>query len=306
MSESVEESLPQTRQDIVNSSTYYDTKCAKVVKWFWGDWTSYLYSEERIWAKYWIMQTSRIILTFMLYWNTVFRIIENILQGDFVRSQFFFTTFGIYATLYSETILIITSFLTKRQGYDQHKRWIICMWKHINLAVIVTLEINTVITVVFWLGIYLLTGPGSRGPSSYIDHSLPMIILLLEFICVGWVVRYTYFLVYLAIALLYLPVNAAYSLTIGSPLYSSIAWDSYETAASIVAIAILSVVVFVLYLLISKYRYVRYLRRKTESVKNSKVEMSSTPNSPDRGIEFENEEQHPWENGNENWEISQP
>lgn len=306
MSEDVQESASQTRQDIINSPTYYDTKCARVGKWFWGDWSSYLYSEERVLVKYWIMQTSRIILTSMLYWNTVFRIIENILQGDFVRSQFFFTTFGIYATLYSETILILTSFWTKRNGYDKQKRWIVNTWKHNNLAVIVTLEINTVITVVFWLGIYLLTGPGSRGPSSYIDHSLPMSILLLEFICVGWVIRYTYFLVYLAIALLYLPVNAAYSLTIGSPLYSSIAWDSYQTAVSIVAIAVVSVVIFVLYLLISRYRYVRYLRRKTEAVKNSKEELSSTPKSRDRGIEFENEEQHPWENGNENWEISQP
>lgn len=161
----------------------------------------YIYAEERLYAPHWLIQTFRIILTLALYGNTIFRITYQIQDGDFWKSQLYFTTFSLYCTLYTETFIIITSFYTRKHGFDPRKRWLVNLQKHNNLFLSISLGAEAVTTVVYWFGIALLTGMGSRVISATIDHSLPFFILLGDLFMVGWVYRYTYFIVFITAAL---------------------------------------------------------------------------------------------------------
>lgn len=260
--------------------------CQKFDRWFWGQYKPYIYSEQRLYMNYWFIQIFRILFTLALYGNTIYRFYYNIRDGELLHSQFYFTTFGIYITLYTETAIIITSFWTRKQGYDENRRHMVNWWKHNNLMMSVALGCEAVITVVYWFGIAFVTSIGDEVVSSSLDHSLPVFILIGDFIMVGWIFRYTYYIVFFIVAFGYMPINYAYVKETNNPIYENIAWRTYKSYVYVLAILIVGIILYFILTLVSRKRYSRYVRQNVELAKEMDPnESGSLKNSKNPDLE---------------------
>jgi len=239
----------------------------KFTTWFWGpSYEELYYAENRVYIPYWLLQTVRIVLVLVIYGNTIYRIIYNIEDGELLHSQVYFTTFGIYITLYLMTFLVISSFYFKINGFDPNNITHARIWKHHNLVMALAIGSEIVITVVYWIGVSFFTEMSSKVVSSFFDHSIPLAVLMFDFIFVGWVFKYTYTFIFIILALLYIPINASYTLTSDDPIYENISWKTYDTGVIVGIIMFFGGLGFIMMLAVSRCRYKRYQKRNISIV----------------------------------------
>jgi hypothetical protein len=235
-----------------------DSFCTKLDKLFWGDYRNHIYPESRLYANYWFIISVRILLTLVLHIDNIYRVWYTHSEGKFNRYQFYFTTWSLYLTIYSETFIIFTSLYNKLNGFDVRKRWQRNLWKHNVAFFCVAVVCETVVPIMYWPLIYDYRGLAPEQIMRIVDHSIPTIVLIFDFFTVGWLFRPTYISFIVGLFVLYVPLNGIYTSTHTEPLYEFLTWKSVFTLYYLGLIIGICLVSFLIYWLFSSWRYYRY------------------------------------------------
>lgn len=276
-------------------------------KWndhFWGiDYLEYVYAEERMYVPWWLLQTFRIVTLLALIGNTTYRFYYSAEEDIIGQKQLFYTSWSLYITIYTMLFVILTSFYTHHRGYDPEKPWLVNLLLHNNLFFSLSLGMQAVTTLIFWVGIMFFTDIGGHPVSAALDHSLAFFLLITDFIVVNWVFRWTYSYVFIFVSLLYIPVNASYTVTTDDPIYSSITWDGYKTAIFVPLIMLVGVLSFALLLTIARKRYQKHLEENVKIAKT--MDPNVQPHDPEAQSVSRNEH-HPNNNRPNEDDDSEP
>ena len=124
--------------------------------------------------------------------------------------------------------------------------------------------------------------------SIYIDHLIPLVALIIDFILVGYVFRWTYVIpLILYTVVLYMPVTYFYSENSDDDLYKILSWDSPMTLVWIIICTIIVLTGYGIFLSISIYRYKKHLRKNQGERNNQENIPARQPN-----FDFENQENY--------------
>ena len=246
--------------DIVDHKENNDaqTSWKRFSNWFWGENVkSYIYPDKRMCMNFWTTTTIRIILTVMLYINTIYRFAWTIDRSisTFLRYQLYFTSWSLYMTLYTETWIILMSIYTYRNGINLENKNQLAIFKHNHIFFILSLGMETVTTLMYWVALYEYnTYFDLIEVSRMIDHILPYIVLIVEYISVGWVFYQKQTILYFLI-FIYFPVNIAYSVFGPRDLYDILTWDTVMSYVNLTVMLSIVFGSFAIYALISQKRF---------------------------------------------------
>ena len=196
---------------------------------------------------------------------------------NFPKYQLYFTVWSYYFTVYSLLWLVITSMYFKKNQFDEKNKWHVRLLRHNNLAFFIILCSQVLVTLIYWGTLFRVKEAG-RTITDALDHIVPMAALLVDFILVGYVFRYTYGIAVIAYALIYMPINGIYAAFADDPLYDIMTWKSVWTFIWIMICLIIIVSAYVIFLKISTYRYKRQDKKRKIQNMSSGVDQTKDLN----------------------------
>lgn len=219
--------------------------------------------------------------------NNFYRVGVTIHEGEFWKYQLYFTTWGLYLTLWAETWIIACSLFNKFKGIDLESSHQLRNWKHNSIAFQLALGSEIVIPIIYWAALYDYGDKITfRRFSGIIDHLVPTIIVLFEFFASGWTFRYKFMLIFFPFMAIYMPINATYAGVADEPLYDIMPWDNVGTYIVVFAVVVMLFGSMSLLTLFSKWRYNRWNskmnQKDTSKVHDSKEEVRKANISENR------------------------
>ncbi|CAI2372417.1 unnamed protein product [Moneuplotes crassus] len=248
----------------------------RFTSWYWGpNIKEYINPDERPVMNFKALMAFRIFLTVLLLINLFYRLGYTANDGasTFFRYQLYFTSWSLYITIYTEIWIICVSFKNNKNGVDLEDKTQVNLLKHNHIFMILTLAMESVTTLMYWIAIYEYDSKFSvREVSGMLDHILPLIVILFEFFSNGWVL-YQRQTVVIFTLFTYFPVNISYSIFGPRDLYEMLPWD---TVMSYVFVLVIFGIAFGGHAIYALYSQCRYNKGKKEN-KDKKV--SQEPSS---------------------------
>ena len=145
-------------------------------------------------------------------------------------------------------------------------RWRTAVWM---FEVSLILEIG--ITIVFWTMLYDPSDPFSWDSFENICiHSLPLIMLTIDFFMQRWVFRYNHLAIVFMIGIPYLFLNYYWTVT-HSPIYPMLTWDDIESVIFVLSYIALTVLSFNILYLFTRINAQLKESRKINTINQSTV-----------------------------------
>ena len=170
----------------------------------------------------------------MILCITIFQVIAHIINEDSIRILEYFTIWGWLLTV---TTVIMSQFLNPTytaRGYFRSKNSCFLAWKWFTILFQFSLIMEIIITPVFWI---LLWGyvkdepkfePFWKKTALILDHCMPLIILLFEFVFVNAIAfSRRHLLLLILLSFIYLLVNMSVTLNTGRPPYPFMNWKGF-------------------------------------------------------------------------------
>lgn len=266
-------------------------RCTRLSNWFWG-------TDERMWryeSRHLIhpigISVIRALFLIIVMFNEIYRLVYMTIDDEVAFDQLYFTTWSYYMTIYTCTFNLLTGLYILKKGYFFDSRAFSYIVRHNMLVFSIAWASESLTTVIFWTGLYEPRRVTAKEFSTMFDHFGPLLVLVTDFILVGWVFKFTYILALLVLFALYVPMNAAYSRITDHPIYDILDWKSIGTLIWMVLIIIVVLLAFVIFWAISQCRYKRYVRKlgqvnASDKSSVSNVEMNNIElNTPHYQIE---------------------
>ena len=264
-----------------------DSLTKQLSKWFFNDDEDKLFAEARLLWSHQSLNITRIVFIVVLTINCMWRMIYTSIDDKFLKDQLYFTTWWYYITVYVLTCITLTSYYFKEHEFNYKNKWHVRFLRHNNLVFFIMLWCQWLVFLIYYTMLVKWESP-EISISIYIDHLIPLVALIIDFILVGYVFRWTYVIpLILYTVVLYMPVTYFYSENSDDDLYKILSWDSPMTLVWIIICTIIVLTGYGIFLSISIYRYKKHLRKNQGERNNQENIPARQPN-----FDFENQENY--------------
>ena len=249
------------------------TCCVKFNEWFWKDDSDKLNPEKRKLCSYKALMITRLVFLVVLVINHIWAVVYTIIDDDFLLFHLYFTTWSYYFTIYIMLWLVFTSKYFKNNEFSENNKWHVRLLRHNNLAFFIILCSQVLVTLIYWGALFRIR-EGGRTFTSALNHILPFAALLVDFILVGYVFRWTYGLALLAYVLIYMPINGIYAAIADDPLYRIMTWKSIWTFIWIMICVLILGSAYLVFIKISVCRYKKHIKKRKMQVMTSGIDQT--------------------------------
>lgn len=183
-----------------------------------------------------------------------------------------FATWTLYLTMYSIFVNLQLGIYVKKCGFINNTIKMVCFQKHNLMLFSVVVSVQTCALTVYWMEeSYSQEGIGFKEIFDILSLLTSLVIVVVDFVCVGWVFKLSYALVTILFLTFYISVNGIYSTLSHDSIYKNLDWKSSRAAEIVIIMYTLSISTFIIFWFVAICRYKKFIskKEKSESAQNN-------------------------------------
>ena len=165
-------------------------------------------------------------------------------------TMLFMTQWGIHLTCIAQTLIHKSAEIQKKEPSEVSGSdfWI---WRSAIIVYEVALIMECIIVLIYWPLLYKSRSWDIELVFTVLNHSVPLAMLILDFIFQKWRFRFTHLSIVLLVGIAYLYVNYAWTVN-NWPVYSILTWDSSQSYILAFFIVLLGILLFSVWYMLSQ------------------------------------------------------